>query len=266
MAISELFDLTGRRALITGGARGIGAWIARGLAEAGAEVIVTSRQEQMRSKVEASAQARGLSIRAIEADISSQEGCQRLADQIEAIWDGLDILINNAATNAFYEDLPSFPYDQWAQSFADNAISAFETSRLLLPLLEARASAESPARIITCGSIDGDRPSDLNNFSYGASKAALHHIGRTLAKALVARHINSNVLALGPFKTQMMAGAVPHIRRYAGPGFPIESMAPVGKIGEYADIAGVAVMLASAAGRYITGSVITIDGGLTTLR
>lgn len=266
MAISELFDLTGKRALVTGGARGLGAWIARALAEAGAEVVVTSRQQETREKVEASAKARDLSIRAIDGQIDSEEGCQALADRVAGIWDGLDILVNNAGANNAYGDLASYEYRRWAQSFSENAVSVFEMSRLMLPLLVARATEADPARIITCGSIDGARASDLNSYSYGASKAASHHIGKHLAKALVGRHINSNVLVLGPFKTQMMIDALPHVRRFAGTAVSIDSMAPVGKIGEYSDIAGIAILLASSAGRYITGETITIDGGLTTLR
>lgn len=266
MAITELFDLTGKRALVTGGARGLGAWIARGLAEAGAEVLVTSRQEEMRTKVEASAESRGLNIKALDAEIDSEAGCRNLADKVREMWDGLDVLVNNAGANKAYGDFKSYDYSRWAQSFAENAVSVFEMSRLMYPLLVARATADDPGRIITCGSIDGERPSDLNSYSYGASKAASHHVGRNLAKFLVGDHINSNVLVLGPFRTQMMAEAVPHIRQQAGSGFPIDAMTPVGKIGEYSDIAGVAVLLASKAGRYITGETITIDGGLTTLR
>jgi len=240
--------------------------MAQALAEAGATVIVSGRDEEARSKIEESAQSKGLNIRAIYGEVSTQGGCADLISEFQRKSDRLDVLVNNAGANDAYGSLDQYPYDQWAKSFSLNATGVFEVSRLLIPMLRESASRENPSRIIVSGSIDGERPSDLSSYAYGASKAAASHIARGLAKALVKDSINVNCLILGPFKTRMMVEAMPHIRSAVGMAVPIDQMVPVGTIGQYADIAGPVTLLASRAGRYITGETITIDGGLTTLR
>jgi len=252
--------------VVTGGARGLGAWIARALAEAGAEVIVTSRSSETREKIETLADERGLSIRAISGRVDTEDGCREIAEQISDRWDGIDILVNNAGENNSYDALETYAYDIWSRSFSTNATSVFEMTRLMLPLLGARASEESPGRVIVIGSIDGARPSDLSSFAYGASKAASHLIGRALAKHLVRQHINVNTLTLGMFRTSMLVEAIPQIRSQIGLTLRPDDATPVGAVGGYADIAGAILMLAGPTGRYITGESITIDGGLTTLR
>jgi NAD(P)-dependent dehydrogenase (short-subunit alcohol dehydrogenase family) len=130
----------------------------------------------------------------------------------------------------------------------------------LLPRLEAAASPADPARVINVGSIDGLRVTELETYAYSASKAAVHHLTRVLARKLAARHVTVNAVAPGPFESKMTAWILEHSRA------EIEAACPLGRIGEPEDMAGVAIYLASRAGAYLTGAVIPVDGGIATTR
>ena len=127
-----------------------------------------------------------------------------------------------------------------------------------MPLLEKAASAEDPARVINIGSIDGIKPPILETYAYSASKAALHHMTRVLARQLAPRRITVNAVAPGPFESKMMAATLDRFRD------AIVASCPLGRIGEPGDMAGVAIYLASRAGAYVTGAVIPVDGGIST--
>lgn len=137
-----------------------------------------------------------------------------------------------------------------------NAKVPFFLTAALLPLLEAAAAAApGPARVINVGSIDGLRPAALDTFAYGTSKAAVAHTGKMMARALAGRGITVNTLAPGPFPSRMMKQTLEQM------GEVVAASTALGRVGEAADIAGVALLLASRAGAYITGAVIPVDGG-----
>jgi len=255
--MSDLFDVSGKTALVTGGSRGIGLMIARGLVQAGARVIVSSRKT---SDVEAAAQeltALG-DCHAIPGDISTPEGAAELAQATQERFSSLDILVNNAGA-VWGAPLEEFPQIGWEKVLHTNVEGVFNLTIALLPALRASANAADPARVINIGSIDGLRVPSTENYSYSASKAAVHMVTRHLAKRLAAEHITVNAIAPGPFQSRMMAWALddPESREI------IEQAVPLGRIGRPDDVAGLTLFLSSRAGAYLTGTVIPLDGGIT---
>ncbi len=248
-----LFDLTGKRALVTGGTRGIGLMIARGLLDAGASVTISSRNAQACEDARAELAGHG-DVLAVPADLATEAECLRLAGTVEG---PLHILVNNAGAT-WGAPLEEFPASAWDKVLDLNLKSPFFLTRALLPRLEEAASAEDPARVINIGSIDGLRVPALPTYSYSTSKAALHMLTKVLAKELGPRHITVNAVAPGPFASKMMAATLDAF------GDAIAAAAPLGRIGRPDDMAGVAVFLASRAGSYVTGAIIPVDGGIAT--
>jgi NAD(P)-dependent dehydrogenase (short-subunit alcohol dehydrogenase family) len=255
--MAGLFDVSGKTALVTGGSRGIGLMIASGLVQAGARVIVSSRKQ---GDIEAAAQelaAIGDCV-AIPADISTPDGAAGLAAAASAHFPSLDILVNNAGA-AWGAPLEEFPASGWDRVVHTNVEGIFHLTVGLLGALRSAATAENPARVINIGSIDGLRTPAVENYSYSASKAAVHMLTRHLAKRLAGEQITVNAIAPGPFESKMMAFALsdPDSRS------AIEESVPLGRIGRPDDVAGLTIFLASRAGAYLTGTVIALDGGIT---
>jgi NAD(P)-dependent dehydrogenase (short-subunit alcohol dehydrogenase family) len=254
---NDLFDVSGKTALVTGGSRGIGLMIARGLVQAGARVIVSSRKA---ADVQAAAAelAQLGECSAIPGDVATPEGAQALAAAVQERFPSLDILFNNAGA-VWGAPLEEFPASAWDKVAHTNVEGVFHLTVALLGALRTSASVEDPARVINIGSIDGLRVPSLENYSYSASKAAVHMLTRHLAKRLAGEHITVNAIAPGPFESKMMAWALenPETRE------AIEAEVPLGRIGRPDDVAGLALLLASRAGAYLTGTVIPLDGGIT---
>ena len=256
--MNDLFSIKGKTALVTGGSRGIGLMIARGYVEAGAKVYVASRKKQACDETAAELDAAGPgSCLSLPGDISTEEGVKALAAELSRREDRLDILVNNAGTN-WGAPLADYGDDAFQKVLATNVKSVFNLTRELLPLLRKAATKDDPARVINIGSIDGLHVPALETYAYSASKAAVHHLTRTLAKSLASDNITVNAVAPGPFQSKMMKET---LERF---GDMIVAQVPRGRIGEPEDMAGVAVFLASRAGAYITGAVIPVDGGTST--
>jgi NAD(P)-dependent dehydrogenase (short-subunit alcohol dehydrogenase family) len=252
----DLFSLDGKVAVVTGGTRGIGLMIARGLLRAGAKVYISSRKpETGEEAVEELAQYGP--VESIPADVSTEAECERLAEALAAREPKLHILVNNAGAT-WGAPLLEFPDAAWDKVLALNLKAPFFLTRACLPLLEAAATREDPARVINVGSIDGLRVPEPETYSYSTSKAAVHHLTRVLAKRLGGQHITVNAIAPGPFPSKMMAATLDAF------GEQIAATSPLGRIGEPDDMAGVAIYLASRAGAYVTGAVIPVDGGIHT--
>jgi NAD(P)-dependent dehydrogenase (short-subunit alcohol dehydrogenase family) len=255
--MSDLFDVSGRTALVTGGSRGIGLMIAEGLVRAGASVIVSSRKSE---DLQASAaRLAGLGeCEAITGDVSSPDGAAELARATREIHPTLDILVNNAGV-VWGAPLEDFPAVGWEKIMHTNVEGIFNLTVALLPALRAAASPQDPARVINIGSIDGLRTPMTENYSYSASKAAVHMLTRHLAKRLAGESITVNAIAPGPFQSKMMAHFLdnPETREI------VEAEVPLGRIGRPDDAAGLTIFLASRAGAYLTGTVIPLDGGIT---
>jgi NAD(P)-dependent dehydrogenase (short-subunit alcohol dehydrogenase family) len=255
--MSDLFDVSGKSALVTGGSRGIGLMIARGLVQAGVRVVISSRKVQ---DLEAAAGelARLGECEAVPGDLSTPEGARALADEVRARVDVLHILVNNAGAS-WGAPLEEFPASGWDRVVHTNLESIFHLTVALLPALRTAASAADPARVINIGSIDGLRVPVMESYSYSASKAAVHMLTRHLAKRLAPEDITVNAIAPGPFESKMMAFMLDDPARRAA----VEQMVPLGRIGRPDDAAGLTLFLASRAGSYLTGTVIPLDGGIT---
>ena len=254
--VSSLFSLAGKVALVTGGSRGIGFMIAEGLLQAGATVYISSRKKEVCDQVAGELSSIG-PCHSAPADVATMDGRAALVDAVSAREDHLHILINNAGTSwgAPYEEYPVSAFDK---VLGLNVTALFCLTRDLTPMLEQGAGAGDPARVINVGSMDGLHVPQLiktGTFSYSASKAAVHHLTRTLAVELGPRNITVNAIAPGFFESKMTAAV---LKQH---GDEIKAACPLGRIGRPEEMAGVAIYLASRAGAYTNGAVIPVDGG-----
>ncbi len=253
--IEDLFSIADKTALITGGSRGIGLMIARGYVEAGAKVYISSRKKEVCDLVAEELSTAGRCI-SIPADIATMEGCAHLVKEIREREESLHILVNNAGA-AWGAPLAEYPESGYDKVMDLNVKSLFFLTRDLLPLLERAARPTDPARVINIGSIDGLYVPFLENYAYAASKAAVHHLTRALAVSLGPKNITVNAIAPGPFESQMTKWMLENFDEQ------LKADCPLGRIGEPADMAGVAIYLASKAGAYVNGAVIPVDGGIS---
>ena len=253
--MNDLFDVSGKVALVTGGSRGIGEMIAEGYVANGVKTYISARKAEACNATAARLSEIGECV-SIPADLSTMDGIKSLTDAINDHENQLDILVNNAGA-AWGAPLGEFPESGWDKVMDINVKSPFFLSQALLPLLEKSASAGDPARIICIGSADGLNVNRLPNYAYGPSKAAVHHLARTLAAHLADRNITSNAIAPGPFPSKMTAGIMKKYCKQIRQGVPLK------RIGEPGDMAGAAIFLVSKAASYITGVVIPVDGGIT---
>lgn len=257
MDVQQLFSVRGKVALVTGGSRGIGLMIATGLAAAGAKVYVAARKQAEVDDAVKKLSAHGEAVGLV-ADLATSDGTRALADEIAGREPRLHVLVNNAGAN-WGAPLAEYPEAGWDKVMSLNVKAVFDLTRWLLPRLEAAAAPGDPARVLNVGSIDGIQVPVLETYAYSASKAAVHHLTRVLARKLAPK-VTVNAIAPGPFESKMMAET---LRNF---GDAIRKSCPLGRIGEPEDMAGIAIYLSSRAGAYVTGAVIPVDGGIATTK
>jgi len=251
MDIASLFRLDGRVALITGGSRNIGKWIAEGFIAQGAKVYISARKADA---CFATASELGPNCIALPQDVSTVAGCKALAAQLAEHEEKLDILVNNAGA-AWGEPFDGFPEKGWDKVMDLNVKSPFFLTQALYGHLKAAASAAQPAKVINISSIDGLRLNGWETYSYQASKAAIINLTKRLGARLVEDHIHVSSIAPGAFASEMNKAARDH-------GEAVAQSIPAKRIGIPEDLAATAVFLASKAGDYVVGDTIAVDGGL----
>ncbi|MEM9635227.1 MAG: SDR family NAD(P)-dependent oxidoreductase [Pseudomonadota bacterium] len=259
MKPEDLFSLSGKTAVVTGGATGIGRMAAEGMMAAGASVMIASRKEEACKAAAAELNAIGYEGRAegFGGDVSTDEGVAGLCAEIGKRTDRLDILMNNAGTS-WGAPLGQFPHSAWERVMRLNVAGLFQLTQSLLPLLDAAASEEDPARVVNVGSVMGETAHGDRAYSYAASKAAVHHLTKILAKELAERRITVNALAPGPFVSKMTAFATADEDTRARVGAQV----PLGRVGRPEDIAAAMQFLCGRGGAYVTGAILPLSGGI----
>jgi NAD(P)-dependent dehydrogenase (short-subunit alcohol dehydrogenase family) len=250
-SVQELFTVSGKVVVVTGGSRGIGRMIATGFAEAGARVYISSRKEG-----ELQATAEEIGATAIPADLSTADGCAGLAAAVSTREPAVHVLVNNAGAT-WGAPLEEYPESAWDKVLSTNVKGPFLLTQALLGPLRAGAAPDDPARVIMIGSIEGLAVPPWTNYAYPASKAAVHMMTRHLAADL-APDITVNAIAPGLFPSKMTAFVF-----QPGAEEEIVKHIPMHRAGRPGDMAGVALFLASPAASYVTGTVLPVDGGRT---
>jgi len=251
---SNLFDLTGKVALITGSTRGIGRAIAEHMARAGAKVVISSRTAADCETVAQSIRDQGGEALAAAASISKYAELQSLVQRTRDTWGCIDILVCNAASNPYYGPLLGISDELHDKVMRNNILSNLWLCKLVSPEMVSRRDGA----IIIVSSIAGLRASAAIG-AYGISKAADMQLARNLALELGKSNVRVNCIAPGLVKTDFARAL------WENPKFAAEREqgTPLGRLGEPDDIAGIAVMLASRAGAFVTGQAIVVDGGVT---
>jgi gluconate 5-dehydrogenase len=255
MGVRELFDLSGKVALVTGGSRGIGKEMALTLGELGASVAITARRRQWLEEAEAEFREAGVPCLAVECDVTQAELVEDLVRRTVERFGRLDVLVNAAgiAWAAAPEDLAP---DRWRQVMDVNAAGTFLVSQAAGREMIARGGGV----ILNVSSITGQLgtpPEVLNSIAYSASKGAVDAFTRDLAVKWAQHGIRVNAIAPAFFKTRLTEALL------EGNQAVLEKMTPMGRIGREGELRGVTAFLASDAGSYVTGQVIAVDGGLS---
>jgi NAD(P)-dependent dehydrogenase (short-subunit alcohol dehydrogenase family) len=228
---------------------------AAALLDAGASVIVTSRDSHAADEAARQLSTRG-PCEAIAVDLTTPEAVDELASSLAERVDALDILVNNAGVT-WGAPFEQYPPKAWSRVLDLDVAVPFRLVQAVVGLLRAAATTERPARVVNIGSVDGHAVGFFDNFAYAAAKAALHHLTRVLAVQLGEENITVNCIAPGPIRTDMTAGvlaeAEPRIREAT----------VLRRLCEPGDVAGALVYLTSTAGSFLTGAVIPVDGGLS---
>lgn len=244
-------ELSGKRALVTGGSRGIGAAIALALADKGADVAITyERSADRAAEVVRAIEQKGRKALAIKADSADPEAVKRSVDEAALAIGGLDILVNNAAI-ALYSSIAEISVSDIDALLAVNVRSPLLASQSAIPHLT------EGGRIITIGSAGAERIVGDTGTAYYMTKSALHSFTRGLARELGPRDITVNLIQPGSTDTDMNPanGEFSDFQR---------SLSPLGRYGKPDDIGAAVAFLASPSARHITGAILTVDGGQTT--
>jgi NAD(P)-dependent dehydrogenase (short-subunit alcohol dehydrogenase family) len=253
--VQQLFDLTGQTALVTGGSRGLGLQMAEALGEAGAKIMLSSRKAADLEEAAAHLAARGIDARWIAADASRPADVQRVVAETMERLGRIDILVNNAGATwgAPAED---YPLEAWDKVMNLNIRSLF-----LFAQAVAKASMipRRHGRIINIASIAGLGGSlEMKFIAYGTSKGAAVNFTRTLAAEWGPYGITVNALAPGFFPSKMTKGVLAHFG-----ADKLAAQAPLRRLGDDDDLKGAVLLLASAAGKHITGQILAVDGGVS---
>ncbi len=255
-SIQQLFDLTGKTALVTGGSRGLGLQMAHALGEAGARIMLSSRKAEDLEQAVAELQDSGIDARWIAADCAREEDIRRLASETLERMGGVDILVNNAGA-AWGAPAEDFPVAAWDKVMNLNVRGYF----ILSPHIAKQSMIpRRSGRIINLASIAGlgGNPPEMQTIAYNTSKGAVINFTRALAAEWGKYSINVNAICPGFFPSKMTAGTLKALGEEK-----LAAHAPLLRLGDDEDLKGLCVLYASDAGKHITGQWLAVDGGVS---
>jgi gluconate 5-dehydrogenase len=256
MHVKDLFNLTGKVALVTGGSRGLGLEMAEALGEAGAAVAVTARRQQWLTSAEETLRSAGIECLTIQCDGSQADQVSAAVDRVVQRFRRLDVLVNNAGIS-WAEPIDTMPVEKWREVIDTNATGCFLMSRAAGREMMRAGTPGSIINIASLMGLVGMAPEIIDAVGYSASKGAVISLTRDMAVKWARHQIRVNAVAPGFFETRLSAGVL--ARNQAG----IERNTPMGRIGRPGELKGVVLFLASEASSYVTGQVLSVDGGAT---
>ena len=254
--VQQLFDLSGKTALITGGSRGLGLQMAHALGEAGARIMLSSRKAEDLEQAAAELKAAGIDAHWIAADCSKEEDTRRLADETLRQLGGVDILVNNAGASwgAAAED---HPVSAWDKVMNLNVRGYFILSQHIAKAYMIPKMAGRIINIASIAGLNGNGP-EMKTLAYNTSKTAVIGFTKTLAAEWGKYNINVNAICPGFFMTKMAEGLIKTLGEDK-----MAAAAPLGRLGDEEDLKGLTLLYASDAGKHITGQWLAVDGGVS---
>ncbi|MER3480675.1 MAG: gluconate 5-dehydrogenase [Meiothermus sp.] len=258
MSVKELFDLSGKVALVTGGSRGLGLQIAEGLGEMGAKVALSSRKAE--DLMEAAAHLKGLGVETLvfPADLSRPEAAEPLVRQVLERWGRIDILVNNAGAT-WGAPTAEHPLEAWDKVMNLNLRGVFLLTQAVGKLAMLPRRYGRIVNVASVAGLQGNHPQMMATLAYNTSKGGLVNFTRALAAEWAPHGVTVNAIAPGYFPTKMTRGTLEMA------GELILQFVPMGRLGGPQDLKGLAVLLASDASAYITGQIIAVDGGISAI-
>lgn len=254
--LQDMCGLAGRRALVTGGSRGLGLQFARALGKAGANVFLVSRKPADLQAAFSSLLREGISADYLACDLGQPDDVEPMVDEVMARYGGIDILVNNAGAT-WGAPAEEHPLDAWHKVMNVNVTSAFMLSQLVARKSMIPAGGGRIINIASVGGLRGSLPSSQTTVAYHASKGALVNFTRALAAEWGRYGITVNALAPWYFPSDMTNATI------GGRTGELGALAPLGRLGGDDDLAGPVLFLASDMSRYVTGQILAVDGGFT---
>lgn len=256
MGVAQLFDLSGRTAVITGGSRGLGLQIAEALGEQGARLVLTARRQEQLDDAAATLREQGVSVTARASDLSQADAVAAFVDGVLEDHDAIDILVNNAGAT-WGAPAEEHPLEAWHKVIDLNLTGTFMLTQRVAVASMIPRSAGRIVNVASVAGLQGNSPEMMGTVAYNTSKGGVIAMTRALAAEWARHGITVNAIAPGYFPTKMTRETLEYAQRI------IEDATPLGRTGGPEDLKGVAVLLASDASAYITGETIAVDGGIT---
>ena len=256
MTALDLFRLNGKSAIVTGGGRGLGQYIALALADAGANVVVCSRKLDACEEVKRQIEARGGRALALTCDVTSPEDVQRVTTAALDTFGAVDVLVNNSGAT-WGQRAEDMPVDKFVSVVNVNVTGTFLMSQAVGRVMIARGAGGAIVNLASIAGLTGGHPEVINVVGYSSSKGAIISMTRDLATSWAPHGIRVNAIAPGWFPTKMSGAVIERFRE------PMLANIPLHRFGTMEDIQGVAIFLASSASAYVTGQTVVVDGGTT---
>lgn len=257
MTVLDLFKLTGKTAIVTGGGRGLGAQIAKGFAEAGANVVLCSRNVEACIEMSKELEALGVQSIGLACDVTQQVDVKRVVEETKKLFGTIDILVNNSGAT-WGAPVVDMPYEAWKKVMDVNVNGTFLMSQEVGKVMIEQGSGKI-INIASVAGLGGTHPSFMDTIGYNTSKGAIITFTKDLAAKWGQHNINVNAIAPGFFPTKMSKVTIEQGHDY------ILNSTPLNRLGSEEDLKGVALFLASKASDYVTGDILLVDGGMSAL-